>query len=184
MYATQDLRNEHEGVKIALAVLGRMADDIDSGCDVNIADVEQLMDFLKTFVDRCHHGKEENLLFPALEAAGVPRENGPIGVMLLEHVRGREYIQAMRESIVGVKEHSSADSRKFTEAARGYISLLSSHIMKENDVLFVMAEEQLSADEHQQLAEGFEEIEQQRIGPGVHEQFHAMLDRFSEEYLK
>jgi hemerythrin-like domain-containing protein len=35
------------------------------------------MEFLTVFVDKCHHGKEEEFLFPALEAAGIAREGGP-----------------------------------------------------------------------------------------------------------
>jgi hemerythrin-like domain-containing protein len=34
--------------------------------------------FLKEFADRCHHGKEEDFLFPALEKAGIKKEGGPI----------------------------------------------------------------------------------------------------------
>ncbi len=37
-----------------------------------------------TFADRCHHGKEENLLFKTMVDRGFPREAGAIAVMLLE----------------------------------------------------------------------------------------------------
>ena len=183
MYATQDLRNEHEGIKVALAVLGHLANEIEADRAVGFDDLEQIVDFLKTFVDRCHHGKEEDLLFPALEAAGVPKENGPIGAMLADHSRGREYIRAMNDALAGVREGLPADGKAFTAAAQGYVRLLSDHIEKENNVLFVMAEQQLPPEEHARLSEGFERIEQERIGPGVHERYHAMLDRLSAEYL-
>lgn len=183
MYATQDLRDEHEGIKVALAVLGKLADELEAGRAVNMDDLEQIVDFLKTFADRCHHGKEEDLLFPALEAAGVQKEHGPIGVMLADHAEAREHIKAMNDSLAGAREGASDDRKKFATAARGYTRLLNDHIEKENTVLFVMAEQRLSAEEHARLAEGFEKIEQERIGPGVHERYHAMLDRLSEEYL-
>ena len=36
------------------------------------------IDFLSAFADKCHHGKEEDRLFPCLERCGIPREGGPI----------------------------------------------------------------------------------------------------------
>lgn len=183
MYATKDLRDEHEGIKIAIAVLDRLASDIKTGNIEIIDDTEQLVDFLKTFADRCHHGKEEDLLFPAMEKAGIPREGGPIGVMLSEHKQGREYISIMNDSLPAIRRGDVDAILMFADAAHGYASLLNNHIQKENDVLFVMAEKILPSAEHQRLAEGFECIEQERIGPGIHERYHAMLNRLEAKYL-
>ena len=183
MYATKDLRDEHEGIKIAIAVLDRLASDLKAGKMEVVDDAEQLIDFLKTFADRCHHGKEEDLLFPAMEKAGFPREGGPIGVMLAEHKQGRDYIRIMNDSLPGLHEGDAKAISEFADAAHGYASLLSSHIEKENDVLFVMAEKSLPSAEHERLVEGFECMEQERIGPGVHERYHAMLNRLEAKYL-
>lgn len=179
MYATQDLRDEHEGIKVALAVLDHLANEIEANRPVSLDDLAQIVDFLKTFADRCHHGKEEDLLFPALEAVGVPRENGPIGVMLADHDLGRGFIRAMGEALAG----NPVDRKAFAVAAHWYAQLLTNHIEKENNLLFVMAERQLSPEEHARLAEGFERMEQERIGPGVHERYHAMLKRLEDQYL-
>lgn len=184
MYATQELRDEHEGIRIALAVLDHLADEAEAGRSVSADDIEQIVDFLRTFADRCHHGKEEDLLLPALERAGIPREDGPIGVMLADHDEGRTHIRAMSESIAGLREDAPGAKAAFASAARGYAQLLNEHIMKENSVLFVMAEQNLSPEEHTRLAEGFEQIEQERIGPGVHEQYHALLHRLQDKYLQ
>lgn len=183
MYATQELRDEHEGIMTALAVLDRLANEIEAGRTVSIDDLEQIVDFLKTFADRCHHGKEEDLLFPALERAGIPKENGPIGVMLTDHTHGREYIRAMSDALAGMREGKPDSGPAFASAAHGYVRLLSSHIEKENQVLFVMAERVLPPEEHDRLAKEFECVEQERIGPGVHERYHALLDRLRQEYL-
>src|SRR4030065_429878 len=53
-------------------------------------------DFIKGFADGCHHKKEEGVLFPAMQAAGVPSEGGPISVMLAEHEQGRRLTAGMR----------------------------------------------------------------------------------------
>mgnify|MGYP002682374046 CR=1 FL=1 len=183
MYATQELRNEHEGIRVALAVLERMADSTERGVAPDLNDADRILEFLQTFADKCHHGKEEDLLFPAMERAGVPREHGPIGVMLTDHEHGREHIKAMVQALAGLRSGDSDAPAAFAAAARGYVQVLSNHINKENNVLFVMAEQNLPPEEHARLAEGFEKIEQERIGPGVHESYHALLEELSAKYL-
>ncbi len=184
MNATQELRDEHEGIKVALLTLGRMSSNLDSGQAVDVDDLEAVVDFLRTFADRCHHGKEEDLLFPALERAGIPKEGGPIGVMLTEHAHGREQIRAMADAIPRLREGDLDARRDFASAAREYVRLLSDHIEKENNVLFPMADRHIPQEEQAELSEGFERIEQERIGPGVHERYHELLDRLSNKYLR
>jgi hemerythrin-like domain-containing protein len=184
MFATQNLRDEHEGILVMLSVLERISIDLQAGKAANLDHLEQIANFLTTFADRCHHGKEEDLLFPALVDAGIPNEGGPIGVMLAEHAQGRTFIRAMGDALSRL--HAGGDANAvpaYAEAALGYVQLLRGHIAKENTVLFVMAEQRLSPEAHVQLAEGFEQIERERIGEGVHEQFHALLHQFREIYL-
>jgi hemerythrin-like domain-containing protein len=67
MKVSEDLHNEPEGVLLSLKILEKI-------CAIDrlpIQPVEQLLEFFRIFVDKCHHGKEEDLLFPALEAVGV-----------------------------------------------------------------------------------------------------------------
>ena len=81
MKATDQLRDEHEGILVMLAILDRVSAKLKEEGSLNEEHFEGMLDFFRVFVDRCHHGKEEDLLFPAYEAAGIPNENGPIGAM-------------------------------------------------------------------------------------------------------
>ncbi len=91
MKPIEDLKMEHEAVKITLRVLDSICKEAEKTGELAKPEhLEQLIEFFATFVDRCHHGKEEELLFPALEEVGVSREGGPIGVMLKEHQQGRD----------------------------------------------------------------------------------------------
>ena len=60
------------------------------------------------------------------------------------------------------------------DALAAYVELLRGHIFKENNVLFPMAEQVLPEAEQSGLAERFEEVENEEIGPGVHERYHAL----------
>jgi hemerythrin-like domain-containing protein len=182
MKATQQLRDEHEGVKIMLSILEQVCQQLEATGNLDTEHFKDILGFLKVFVDQCHHGKEEELLFPALVAVGVP-EDGPIAVMRHEHEMGRNYVKAMSIAFPGYLTGEISSSKYVLQNAHGYISLLRDHIEKENNVLFVMADSLLSERSQDELFEGFEKIEKDRIGVGKHEEFHRLLKKLSGIYL-
>lgn len=168
--AIDDLKHEHEAILFALETLERFEHRLAAGQAVDAADLSAFLGFLKEFADKCHHGKEEGILFPALLAAGMPAQGGPVAVMLDEHVQGRHWIARMEACLA-----PTLDPAGFRAAAQGYRDLLRAHIRKENEVLFPMAERLLDAGELAALYERFEAHEAQVIGAGRHEELHALL---------
>jgi hemerythrin-like domain-containing protein len=181
--STDELRAEHEGIGVMLRVMDVICRRLTEGGEVDPADLPRIVEFLSVFADRCHHGKEEDLLFPALEGAGVPREGGPIGAMLAEHARGRELIGEMRDALSGPEAGSAGALAAFASSALAYRALLTQHIEKENAVLFSAADRLLSTSTDDELFDGFEVIERERIGVGKHEEFHALLDALAAKYV-
>lgn len=169
--ATDMLREEHEVILRGLAILKRVGEGLESGRPVDRNALQWLVDFFRTFADRCHHGKEEAHLFPALEGHGIPKAGGPVGVMLVEHEEGRALVRAIAEG----------DDAQAAAAIRKYVTLLRAHIDKENGVLFPMAEQVLPEEEQRTLVHAFQEVEQTVVGPGVHEQLLAGLARLEQE---
>jgi hemerythrin-like domain-containing protein len=185
MNPLNDLKDEHQAVKLTLKILEIINLKIEhSGKIVDTEDLAQLIEFFAVFVDKCHHAKEEGLLFPALEQIGVSKDNGPIGVMLNEHRLGRKFVQGMRDALAAYKKGNSEALNKFVKNAEGYITLLTEHIYKEDNVLFPLAEKNLSKEKQAELGEGFEKIEVEKIGIGKHEEFHKFLGQLEKTYLK
>jgi hemerythrin-like domain-containing protein len=174
--ATQDLRNEHDAILHVLTITDKA---ITTGAKDETSKLKfgnELVYFLKIFADKCHHGKEETHLFPELEKNGVPNKGGPIGVMLQEHAQGREFISLMSKLL---EEKNLAGL--ITNASK-YRDLLKSHIAKENDVLFVMADRLLDEKMQNDLFLKFEEHEENVIGHGVHEELHSMIHKWEKEF--
>jgi hemerythrin-like domain-containing protein len=174
--ATADLMQDHEAILSALRILERMIAP-DRVARTDIRDVHALIGFLKEFADKCHHGKEEELLFPALAMAGVPERDGPIEIMLSDHSRGRKLIGEMEVALT-----SKPDLARFTWSAQEYVSLLRNHIQKENERLFPLADQLLTEDQLETLYTGFEEHEEKVIGPGRHEELQALLESLDAKY--
>ncbi len=176
---SEDLIHEHKSILIALSIIEKMVEKVQNDKDIKVKDIQEIIDFLKLFADKCHHGKEEDYLFPALEEAGVKNHDGPIGIMLAQHMQGREYIKQMLESIA----NNTLIEHEFVSAASSYVNLLRDHIEKEDTHLFPMGETLLSASKQEDLIKNFENLEKNVIGEGVHEELDATLERFKKKYL-
>jgi hemerythrin-like domain-containing protein len=183
MKPTEDLIHEHDAIKVMLDIMSKVADDIKEDKGSYTKEIEEIVDFLKTFADKCHHGKEENALFPALVEAGVPEENGPIGVMLHEHTIGRGYIKEINDGVVDFKTGVAGSGQLIAGSLLKYVTLLQNHIQKEERVLFPMAEKVLSIQKQNEILQKFEKIEEEVVGHGVHEQYHALLKQLKGKYL-
>jgi len=179
--ATETLITEHRAIERMLAVLETAARRLDAGERPRPDLFREAVDFVRNFADRCHHGKEEDNLFPRMEARGIPRNGGPLGMMLWEHDQGRAHVGAIAGAIDAYESGDQAAALVIAENARGYVELLQEHIMKEDNVLFPMADSVLSPDDQQELATRFEQIETKVMGPGVHERYHQLLDDLEQE---
>lgn len=177
MTPIEELMAEHQGILAMLDVLEKMAGLAEAGQKPDPEDGAAVVDFIRTFADKCHHGKEEDLLFPALEAAGIPRQGGPVGVMLHEHDVGRSFVKGMDEAL------GAGAAALFAANARGYVELLRAHIGKEDHVLFKMAARALTPAKLEELSKAFAAVERDKMGPGVHEAYHALIDKLTAKYL-
>lgn len=176
--ATEVLKHEHRVIERVLAVIQKLTD---ASSHLSIEQWRKAIEFIRGFADQCHHLKEEKLLFPALEKHGIPLEGGPIGMMLQEHEEGRGYVSAMVEALAHAEEDPKASKKALAENAQAYLCLLREHILKEDEVLFNMADGTLSPDEQKQLVRQFEEHEQSEIGSGVHEYYLGIARELEKE---
>lgn len=182
MRATQELVDEHDAVLVSLQVLEKVAAAVTQKDDRAPAHLGQLLDFFKGFVDRCHHGKEEDVLFPEMERRGVRREGGPIGAMLAEHEIGRGHVRAMTDGLALLRGGEAAAAVTISDRAGAFRDMLRAHIDKENNVLYPLAERLVPEDAAARLVEQFEEIERDRVGEGRHEAYHEMLHGLKDHY--
>ena len=182
--ATEKLKTEHKIIRLALIILNTLRTQIESEKKVDTENLEKLLEFFSIFADKCHHGKEENFLFPELEKAGIPKESGPIGVMLYEHQSGRHYLRTINESIKNYKSNQDISTlTEIAEAINEYTALLENHIYKENNILFAMADMHLPDEIQQKLSKEFDDFEIDEIGPQKHDEFHHMLHKMKDDLL-
>lgn len=177
---TQDLIKEHGGIMLMLSIMGKVALRLRQGQEVKREHLDKIAEFLRNFADKCHHGKEEGILFPELakNAANQKLINDFLG----EHKSGRDYVRGIAESLPQYAP-GNPDAIHIAVNAEGYIRLLTEHIGKENTELFPIADEVLSEELQAELFEKFELLERDVIGEGKHEEYHGWLKELEDEYL-
>ena len=180
MTPTEILKHEHKIILMVLDAAEREVQSIRQRGKVHVAELEKMMDFIKNFADRCHHAKEEKLLFVKMNEKGMPPESGPIAVMLKEHTEGRRRIKAIGEAIPKAQEGDSSALKAIHENLEAYIQLLRNHIDKEDNVLYPMADKVFTEKDQQSLAEAFDKVEAEEMGEGVHEKYHKLAHDLSE----
>ena len=183
MKPTEQLIKEHDSIKVMLKVIEKVSQKLEAGDEVNPDHLASIINFIRIFADKCHHGKEEDLLFSAMEEIGISKESGPLGVMLSEHELGRKYVKGMDD---GVSSHMRGENKaalQIAENARNYATLLTQHIYKEDNILYPMADIHLSEEKQQELIEEFEKVEQEKIGIGKHQELLNTLHYLSNIYL-
>jgi len=171
---TAVLVHEHDLILQALDALEKKLTRLEAGGGADRAYFEKAVEFLRTFADKCHHGKEEDLLFKAMVNKGFPLQGGPIAVMLSEHEAGRAFIRGIAAGAARMGTDPSG-ATQVIDNGRAYIQLLRGHIAKENQILFPMAERVLSPEDQALLAQAFDRFEAQETGAGVHEASVALL---------
>jgi hemerythrin-like domain-containing protein len=169
--ATEYLRHEHEFI---LSVLEIAEDVIKSGhpAQDKFKFGNEFIYFLSIFTDRCHHGKEESLLFPMMIIKGLPEKDGPIGILLQEHVTGKALVKTIRSDV------DEKDLIRMIGHIAEYSFFIRNHIAKENNVLFPLADKILSLEDQNEMVENFEIHEEDVVGHGVHQQLHQMIDQW------
>ena len=174
--ATDMLSDEHRIIERVLAVLQKLTN---APVENSLDSWRKALDFFSHFADQCHHFKEEQVLFPAMEEHGIPREGGPIGMMLTEHEEGRSYVRSMLAALALVEAKNQAAKEILVDKAKAYLRLLKDHIQKEDEILFRIADDVIPAEEQKALLRSFEEHEAKEIGEGVHEKYLKIVEELA-----
>lgn len=166
MSSTTELVHEHQVIESVLTALAGGVRHASETGRLDVPWLRSIVAFSRQFIDRCHHGKEEGCLFPCLERRGIPREGGPIGVMLAEHDAGRELVRRIADALDGY-ERGAATLEDVFVPCRAYVDLLTQHIAKENTILFPMGEMVLAAGDDDANRRCFA-AKEEAVGPGGH----------------
>jgi len=143
----QVLEHEH---RLITGVLDALASAVER--DVPLDFYARALEFLDVYGTQFHHAKEEHILYRHLIENGMPRDYGPLGVVLEEHDYGDAHLAAMRAHL------EARDVAALREEITAYVALLRGHVRVEDDLLLPMGRAMLTAEEIVDLARAFDAV--------------------------
>ncbi len=153
-----ELAAEHRLIQKVVAGVSVLETRLSSGRPADAALLRRIVEFLREYADVLHHGKEEALLFPALERRGVPAHGCPVGALLAEHKRGRGLVAEFAEAIEVYASGADGADAGLAATMRALAELYPAHIWKEDYLLFPMSEKVLREDDLAGLTAQFAEV--------------------------
>jgi hemerythrin-like domain-containing protein len=160
---TAELREEH---RLILQVAGALETLLapTAGAPLPLHDVGRCITFFRLFADACHHGKEEDLLFSALEEQDPDGTAGAIRLMRDEHAYGRTLVAQMQQALDAAQEGKAGAMPALVAAGHAYIGFIRDHIRKEDGGLFDVADDVLHGGACAALCDAYETACRQRFG--------------------
>lgn len=173
MQARGPLMIEHRLIERVIAAVRKSLQQIEAGESVAPIFVDTVVDFIGTYADRTHHGKEEDILFRELGRRRISGDDLLIMQELVdEHVFGRETTQRLVEAN---RRYRSGDANALREIAAGLRTLVDfypRHIEKEDKAFFLSTRRYFSEKEEQEMLEQFREFDRNMI----HEKYASVAD--------
>lgn len=175
---------EHTYILRMLKVLRAASYKVLKGEELVRSDYDKMIDFVRNYADKHHHGKEEKILFNKMVAELGPLANKLItNGMLVEHDLGRYYMSSLVKSLDSYENGDDVARIDIIANAVSYADLLSRHIKREDDVVYRFAERELKARVLKQIdleCKQFEEINQK---VGVQDKYISILQQLEKKYL-
>ena len=155
---------EHRLIERMIARMGQEAERIGRGAPPDTDFVRAAVDFIKTYADRLHHGKEENILFRELAKKRLSAEHGRImDELIREHVRGRENTQELGEARDRYLAGDKAAAKAMAEALGRLAKMYPRHIEKEDKHFFLPAMAYFTPDEKEAMLAESNEFDRQFV---------------------
>ncbi|OFZ24941.1 MAG: hypothetical protein A2381_12760 [Bdellovibrionales bacterium RIFOXYB1_FULL_37_110] len=176
MNVTNKLINEHQLIIKYISLLeGYLARlDVEINRENLFLKFGDFVDFIKNYADNYHHAKEENILFKYMEQPGVLNHCNPLPVMLNDHENGRHFVRELSQAIL----RNDYDNARLN--AKGWAELLLEHIYKEDNILYVMAEEGLNDEQKNNITIEYKKVEKIMDGEHLEKKYNMLYARLEE----
>jgi hemerythrin-like domain-containing protein len=163
---------EHRLIEKMLDVAGREAQKIRESRKVDPVFIDTAVDFIRTYADRTHHGKEEDILFRDLANKKMSPEHSRIVDELIEE---HKYARGTVKRLVGAKDRYLAGEETLAEIA-GCLTELAEfyprHIEKEDKRFFFPILAYFTAAEQDAMLQEFHEFDRRMI----HEKYRKVVE--------
>ena len=175
MQARGQLMIEHRLIERMLAVIQDTLPRVEKSRRVDPFFVDTAVDFIRTYADRTHHGKEEDILFRDLISKDLSDvDRAVMNELLEEHVLGRSTTKALVEANTLYRNGDASALGNIVSCLRRLVDFYPRHIEKEDKIFFPACRAYFSEAEDQAMLAEFQDFDRRMI----HEKYKSVVDAF------
>lgn len=165
--AMKKLVEEHVLIKRWVALIPKVVKNLDLESEEGRQLILEGVDFIRSYADRYHHAKEEEILFKYFD-----EDLDILKVMYADHTEARGHVKAILDAV------ERKDRASVAEHLTAYGAILTEHIKKEDEILYPWMDKNLSTRQIGEISSKFNETDD-RIGypPARYEAFIEGLEQ-------
>jgi hemerythrin-like domain-containing protein len=155
---------EHRLIERMITLIDKEVKKIAKNNVVNHSFIDVAVDFIRTYADRTHHGKEEEILFRELSKKKLSdNDNIVMNELIQEHIIGRNTTAELVKSAAAYQKGDKAALPLITQNLRKFVDFYPKHIEKEDKVFFPSSMGYFSESEQQSMLDEFWEFDRKMI---------------------
>ena len=151
-------------------------------------EVGEVVDFFEFFAEACHDPKEERYLFARLQVRGLPADSGILAQFIREHRELTARLRDVEHWLRRDKKEGPLPPAELADLLTDYLDLMRSHVMREEELLFTLANGLLTDEDQEALEEAFGSEDAAEAAEGVHDRYselaHLLVGRPTETLQK
>ncbi len=166
---------EHRLIERMVKLLQKELDRIERKGPVKIALLKAGVDFFRTYADKTHHGKEEDIFFRDLASKNISKEHKNImEQLIMEHVWARQSVSRLSSATESMGKGNAYAVNEIIHELQKLVTFYPRHIDKEDNYFFKPAMEYFSPSQQQQMLSEFWEFDRNLI----HEKYRDIVEQF------
>lgn len=172
------LMTEHRLIEKMLVVLEKQVSKAEAAKNVEPVFIDTVVDFIRTYADKTHHAKEEEILFRDIAKKALSREVRTILHELIdEHNYARKTVRELIEAKESYRREGGDSLATVLEKLKALVIFYRGHIDKEDNVFFPACLEYLSTEEEYVMLHEFWESDRKMI----HEKYTSVVMQLESE---
>ena len=164
---------EHRLIERMISQVKKALDRLRQEGSIDPHFIDVAVDFVRTYADRTHHGKEEDILFRGLESRPLSdNDRRVMGELIQDHIFGRQKTQALIDANNKYRTGNQAALADVSEALHALVEFYPKHIQKEDKLFFPAARAYFTEDEDMALLTAFHDFDREMI----HEKYKSVVE--------
>ena len=167
------LMREHRLIERMVGLLEKERVKMTRENRVNSGFIMAAVDFFRTYADRTHHGKEEDILFRDMAGKQVSVEHDKVmDELVQEHIYARKTVKALCEATESYTKGKTVSIKEIITCVEALVALYPRHIEKEDKHFFYPIMEYFSREEQDDMLREFWEFDKNMI----HEKYQKVVE--------